>query len=205
MTRHRQLTSSLPDVQVEPAWEVALLFPGQGAWSEEDYLALDTNQLVELSSGTIEVLPMPTDQHQAIVGYLYTLLLTFARSVGGVVRPAPLRLRLWPGKFREPDLLLLTSASDPRRQADFWHGADLVVEVVSADNPARDTKKKRHEYAQAGIPEYWIVNPLTETVTVLQLVETQYVEYGSFRRGDTATSACFPELQADVAAVLDAP
>lgn len=197
--------ASLPDVQVEPAWELALLFPAQGAWSEDDYLAFDTNQLVELSNGQIEVLPMPSDQHQAIVGYLYTLLLTFARSLGGVVRLAPLRMRLWPGKFREPDLLLLLNADDPRRQAEFWSGADLVIEVVSADNPARDTKKKRYEYAQAGIPEYWIVNPITETVTVLTLTETQYVEYGSFQRSEIATSASFPGLQADVAAVLDAP
>lgn len=201
----RNTVTALPDVQVEPAWEVALLFPAQGAWSEDDYLALDTNQFVELSNGQIEVLPMPTDQHQAIVGYLYTLLLTFAQRSGGVVRLAPLRMRLWPGKFREPDLLLLRKADDTRRQAEFWSGADLVVEVVSADNPARDTKKKRHEYAQAGIPEYWIVNPLTETVTVLHLTGSHYTEHGTFRRGELASSASFPTLQADVTTIFEAP
>lgn len=205
MTVPISTVTALPDVQVEPAWEIALLFPAQGAWSEEDYLALDTNQFVELSNGQIEVLPMPNDQHQAIVGYLYTLLLTFAHSMGGVARLAPLRMRLWPGKFREPDLLLLLKADDTRRQAEFWSGADLVIEVVSADNPARDTKKKRHEYAQAGIPEYWIVNPLTETITVLKLTGNHYTEHGSFRRGEIAISAGFPALQADVATVFDAP
>lgn len=148
---------------------------------------------------------MPNDQHQAIVGYLYTLLLAFAQRSGGVVRLAPLRMRLWPGKFREPDLLLLRKADDTRRQAEFWSGADLVVEVVSADNPARDTKKKRHEYAQAGIPEYWIVNPLTETVTVLQLTGNHYTEQGVFRRGEIVSSASFPTLQADVTTIFEAP
>ena len=51
----------------EPAWDIARLFPPQGQWSEEDYFALDTNRLVELSDGFIEVLPMPTMVHQLIV------------------------------------------------------------------------------------------------------------------------------------------
>ncbi|MFN3333532.1 MAG: Uma2 family endonuclease, partial [Caldilinea sp.] len=61
-------TSTINIVEAEPAWEVALLFPAQGAWSEEDYLYLDTNHLVEFSDGKIEVLPMPSDKHQAIAG-----------------------------------------------------------------------------------------------------------------------------------------
>jgi hypothetical protein len=48
----------------EPAWDVALLFPSQGDWSEFEYLALDTNRLVELVDGNLEVLPMPSFLHQ---------------------------------------------------------------------------------------------------------------------------------------------
>ena len=40
----------------EPAWDVALLFPTQGNWTEDDYLELDTNRLVEFSHGFVEVL-----------------------------------------------------------------------------------------------------------------------------------------------------
>ena len=54
-----------------PAWEIALLFPPQGEWSETEYLALDTNHLVEFSDGCIEVLPMATIFHQRIVEYLF--------------------------------------------------------------------------------------------------------------------------------------
>src|SRR5512137_1933658 len=96
----------------EPAWEIARLFPAQGLWSEEDYLALKTNRLVEYSAGRIEVLPMPTDEHQSIVAYLYGLLAELARTLGGKVLFAPLRLRLKSGKFREPDLVLLLNADD---------------------------------------------------------------------------------------------
>lgn len=189
----------------EPAWEVATLFPPQGAWSEEEYLALDTNHLVEFSDGHIEVLPTPSDKHQAIVGFLYVLLLNLAQAMGGTVRVAPLRLRLRSGKIREPDVVFVASASDHRRQNAYWTGADLVVEVVSRDDPQRDLVTKRNEYAQAGIPEYWIVDPQAETITVLRLIAASYVEHGVFRRGEVATSAHYAALQAPVSDVLDAP
>ena len=189
----------------EPAWEVATLFPAQGAWSEEEYLSLDTNHLVEFSHGHIEVLPMPSDKHQSIVFFLSALLGAFARKSGGKVLFAPLRLRLWPDKIREPDLLFLADANDPRRQNAYWTGADLVIEVVSPDDPARDLVTKRSEYAQAGIPEYWIVDPQAETITVLRLDGAAYVEHGVFQRGEVATSAHYAGLQAPVSNVLDAP
>jgi Uma2 family endonuclease len=184
---------------------VALLFPAQGAWSEADYLYLDTNHLVELSDGQIEVLPMPSDQHQAIVGFLYVLLRNLADRMGGIVRIAPLRLRLWPDKIREPDLLFVVSAADARRQHAYWTGADLVIEVVSPDDPARDLVTKRSEYAQAGIPEYWIVDPQTEAITVLRLEGATYSEQGVFGRGEIALSAHYAGLAAPVSDVLDAP
>ncbi len=198
-------TVTPPIAEAEPAWEVALLFPAQGAWSEDDYLYLDTNHLVEFSDGHIEVLPMPSDRHQAIVGFLYVLLLHLAEAMGGTVRMAPLRLRLRPGKIREPDVIFVATAADPRRQNAYWTGADLVIEVVSPDDPQRDLVTKRGEYAQAGIPEYWIVDPQAETITVLRLEETSYVEHGVFRRGEIATSAHYADLQAPVSDVLDAP
>ncbi len=194
-----------PTTEPQPAWEVALLFPAQGAWSEEEYLRLDTNQLVEFSNGYIEVLPMPSDRHQAIVGFLFVLFRKLADATGGIVRMAPLRLRLYPNKIREPDLLFINSASDPRRQEAYWTGADLVVEVVSPDDRERDLVVKRQEYAQAGIPEYWIVDPQAETITVLKLESDRYVEHGVFGRGEIAVSAHYPDLQAPVDDVLDAP
>ncbi len=63
---------------------------------------------------------------------------------------------------------------------------------------------KREDYAQAGIPEYWIVDPLIEQITVLTLADNVYVEHGVFGRGSTATSALFPEFEVGVDGVLDA-
>ncbi|MGN6758293.1 MAG: Uma2 family endonuclease, partial [Thermomicrobiales bacterium] len=89
-------------------------------------------------------------------------------------------------------------------QDRYWLGADLVLEVVSADEPARDLITKRREYAEAGIPEYWIVNPLDTTITVLVLRDGQYTEHGVFTRGQRATSALLPEFAVDVAEVFAA-
>jgi Uma2 family endonuclease len=197
----------IPMPAAEPFEEVLLgLLPAQGEWSEEEYLWLTdrTNRLLEFSDGIVEVLPVPTDEHQRILLYLYRILFAAVELVGGKVQLASLRLRLPTGRFREPDLLLLRDAKDPRRGNRFWTGADLVLEVVSEDDPRRDTVKKRREYARAGIPEYWVVNPLKEQIAVLRLDGTKYVEHGVFKRGATATSTLLPELSIAVSAALDA-
>jgi Uma2 family endonuclease len=195
MTSEHELQATLLD-----------LLPTQGHWSEEAYLWLtdQSNQLLEYSDGYIEVLPMPTKRHQAISRVLFFALFAFLQPRGGTVFYAPLRLRLPSGVFREPDLLALRDARDPRAEDRFWHGADLVVEIVSADKPDRDLVTKRREYAEAGIPEYWIVNPLNETITVLVLQDNGYREHGVFARGAQATSALLPEFAIAVNTVFDA-
>ena len=188
-----------------PAWDIARLFPSQGSWSEEDYLALNTPHLVEFTNGEVEVLPMPTDRHQSIVAYLFAVFAAYAAQIGGKVLFAPLRVRLGEGKIREPDVVFLADAADPRRQEEYWTGADLVVEVVNPDDPRRDLVTKRFEYAAAGIPEYWIVNPADGTIAVLHLDGERYAEHGSYGRGEIARSAHYPELTVAVADALDAP
>ncbi len=186
----------------EPAWDVALLFPNQGHWSEEEYLALDGNRLIEFSDGYIEVLPMPTTSHQIIVAWLYRLFDKFVTTKElGLVLFAPLPMRVRAGKYREPDIVFLANAHRGLIGEDFWEGADLVVEVVSddAESRRRDLATKRREYARAGIPEYWIVDPRQETITVLHLSAKRYSVHGTFPKGTMATSRLLPGLEVDVA------
>lgn len=182
------------------------LLPQQGQWSEEEYLWLTdhTNHFIEFTDGYIEVLPMPTDEHQTILASLYQFFFAFIQVIGGKVLFAPLRIRIRERKFREPDILLVRDANDPRRQNRFWLGADLVVEIVSPDKPERDLIEKRLEYAEAQILEYWIVDPRDETITVLQLASGTYVEHGVFRRGTLATLVLLEGLTVDVTLVFDA-
>lgn len=195
-----------PGGAAEPTWDVALLFPNQGTWSVEEYLALDTNHLVEFSHGYLEVLPMPTESHQFIVAFLYQTLLAFvtARNLGYVLF-APLRVRLWEEKFREPDIVFLLAEHAERRGEEYWEGADLVMEVVSPDSRHRDLVTKRREYARAGILEYWIVDPQEEKITVLTLNGDRYAVHGEFGRGVEATSALLEGFAVVVDEVLDAP
>jgi Uma2 family endonuclease len=199
------------------ALDLAEMLPAPGSWSAEDYLWLSgrTKQLVELADGWLEVVPMPTERHQRILLALYRVLHAYLDPLGGIVLVAPLRLRLADRRFREPDLLLLRDASDRRRGERFWTGADLVVEVLSPDDPDRDLVVKRAEYAAAGIGEYWIVDPEQDTVTVLgrggrgSVVVPEpepaatdesdgYVELGRYERGDRVTSRALPDAVAHV-------
>jgi Uma2 family endonuclease len=182
------------------------LLPLQGLWTEKQYLKLtnQTNHLIEFSDGEIEVLPMPTRRHQVILLLMYELFKMVLQAQGGKVLVAPLRMQVRPDKFREPDLLMLLQADDPRNQDAFWLGADIVVEIVSPDRPERDTEEKPRDYAEAGIPEYWIINPLNETITVLVLEGERYATYGISHRGDRAVSALLAGFSVNVDDVFDA-
>ena len=183
------------------------VLPTQGRWSDEEYLWLTDRcgRRIEFTDGRIEELPMPTDAHQSILQFLYRALFAWLRPRGGVVMVSGLRLRLREGKFREPDVVALRDRADARRENRYWLGADLVVEVVSPDDPARDLEVKRADYAEAGIPEYWIVDPRNETITVLALEGGAYAARGAFGRGETARSAVFDGFAAEVSAVFDSP
>lgn len=183
------------------------VLPPQGAWSDETYLWFTdhSNRLIEFTDGFVQELPMPTSTHQAVLAFLYRLFHDFITQRGGVVMFSALRMRIRQGRFRGPDLLLLRDRSDSRYQDRYWLGADLVVEVVSPDDPARDLTEKRADYAEAGIPEYWIADPRGQAITVLTLRGDAYVESGVYHRGGTATSPLLAGFSVDVSAAFDAP
>jgi Uma2 family endonuclease len=178
----------------------------QGLWSVEQYLKLtdQTNRLIEYTDGVIEVLPMPTKYHQAISKLLFLALLAFVQRRGGDVFYAPLRVQVRPGKFREPDLLLVLDKDDPRAQDEFWLGADLVMEIVSPDKPKRDIEEKPRDYAEASIPEYWIVNPLDQTILVLVLQGDAYATQGIYHAGERASSVLLDGFSVSVDEVFAA-
>jgi Uma2 family endonuclease len=90
------------------------------------------------------------------------LLTSFAElfNVGNVIT-APTEMRLVPNKIsREPDILFVSRDNLSRLKSDRLIGpADLIVEVVSDESVSRDRVTKFHEYQQAGVAEYWIIDP----------------------------------------------
>ena len=178
----------------EPAWEVARLFPAQGHWSPEDYSSLDTNHFVEYSQGRIDVLPMPTTSHQGILGYLCIILKNFvADRNAGESLIGPLPIRIMRREFRQPDIFFVLKENARFMGERYLKGIDLAMEIVSAgvESRRRDLKEKRRNYAKAGIPEYWIVDPRLEKITVLKLEGKTYTVHGDFsrRQGNVAPVA----------------
>ena len=183
---------------------VSRLFSSRITWSEAEYLSLATNKLVEYREGRIEVLPAPTIGHQRIALLLYRLLLAHIEERDeGEVLVAPLRVYLRPHLYREPDVIFL-STERAAATDKYPRGADLAMEVVSPDNPEHDYERKRLEYAEAGIPEYWIVDPQREVITVLTLDGDRYAVHGEFGEGERATSRLLDEFAVAVGEVFAA-
>jgi Uma2 family endonuclease len=201
--------SPSPTVIGEPAWDIARLYPPQGGWSEDDYLsvALHEKWLIEYTDGCIEVLPMPTIEHQLILKFLLKALEAFTEPQNlGVVLFAPLPVKTFARKYREPDLIFNFAENHAKQGRDFYVSADLVMEVVSKDKQSRerDYEKKREDYAEAGIREYWIVDPQEARVTVLALDGKQYAVHCACGMGSQATSKLLDGFAVSVDALFAA-
>jgi Uma2 family endonuclease len=190
-----------------PAHSTSFAFPAQANLSESDYLRLTdhTNRMAEFIDGQLEVLPMPTTEHQRIVLFLVILLREFAmpKKLGEVLM-APLRVKVGDNDYREPDVVFMLQSNASRRANRFWTGADLVMEVISEDDPDRDLVVKRDQYASAGISEYWIVDPRNQSITVLRLDGGRYATHSQAVGAGRVGSALLAGFGADVAAVFAA-
>lgn len=210
---HAPLTPTSPATKAGrktgPAWEIALLFPEQGQWSESEYLWLEsaTKKRIELIDGRIEVLPMPTEVHHLVLIFLFDALRSFVKQANlGMVQVAGIRVRLRKDEIREPDVMFMRKENARRRRNIYWEGADIAMEVVSPDDPARDYDEKRIAYAKAGIPEYWIVDPQLKRITLLTLAgrAKKYTVKGEYHVGDAVASVVLPGFKVSVKDVFAA-
>lgn len=183
---------------------VAELYPPQGEWSEEDYFNLpDTNRYIELSEGRLFMPPHPTYKHQRALLELYTRLRTFTEDKArGQVLVAPLPVRLWPGKIREPDIFFIAKEHSDRIGEQVCGVPDLVVEVTSRSTRQVDRVGKLAEYAKAGVSEYWLADPEQGAIEVYILKEGAYTLLGKYGSGEVARSQLLPGFQAAVDEVL---
>ncbi len=184
--------------------QVAELFPKQGEWTEDGYFALpDTNRLMELTEGRLIMPPHPTRSHQYAVLELAVLLREFVRRRDlGEVYVAPLPVRLWSDKVREPDVLFMAREHADRMSEQYFGPPDLVMEVISPGTGRTDRSEKAAEYARAGIREYWIVDPDARTVEVLALAGHEYELRGAWSVGEIAASAVLRGFEVPVERLL---
>ncbi len=160
-------------------------------WTEEEYLALETNYLIEFNDGILEVLPMPDFFHQSIALRMAKLVEAFSEAHRpGFLALAPFRMKVSTIKYREADVVFLFEENADKFANEVWTGADLAIEIISAGGRKRDTVHKRADYAAAGISEYWIIDPQNYCVTVLTLVDNDYVEHGIFKKASALPLWC---------------
>ena len=130
----------------------------------------------EFAGGRLIEMAPPSDDHSEAMGFLYALMRAFAESRGaGRVKPDTYAQRLGPGTIRVPDVAFFRKENVHRIGPKLAEGAsDLVVEIVSPESRVRDRRDKLFDYAQAGVEEYWIVDPLRRTADFYRLVEGVY-------------------------------
>ena len=167
--------------------------------SLDEFLALGkTDGRWELDDGVLFIMPSGTRDHQF-------LILQFSRFIADYVDsfdapPAHLYHEMTTILSRElqrapePDIVVVLEGRRGVLQGRWVEGApDIVVEILSSDR-SRDLVRKRRIYAEAGVLEYWPIDPRNDTVTVLELNEGQYIERAVLGANDTLTTPLLPGL-----------
>jgi Uma2 family endonuclease len=138
-------------------------------WTLDEVHSLpDDGNKYELVNGELFVTPPPTDHHETILARLTHLLGPYVsrNGLGLIYHPrAVIRVA---GSEVEPDLMVRQPA--PRANTDWQHVPTplLVVEVFSDSTRRRDQVQKRHFYLDAGIAEYWMLDPNRRATVVVQ-------------------------------------
>lgn len=129
--------------------------------SEQEFLSLpETMERIELLDGEVIVSPSPTPWHQELLRRLVVALSAWAAEPGhaAFVGLAPLDVRFAPGRILQPDAFVILGSLALERAGPIERVPDLCIEVLSA-NRAYDRLTKRLVYAEAGVREFWAVEP----------------------------------------------
>lgn len=137
-------------------------------WVDEDTSA-------EWEDGEVFFMSPASLQHQLLVGFLSALLRFYAEHHNlGIVLSAPFKLKL-AHYAPEPDIIFVSQPNAGRIRNNFVDGpADLVIEITSPESRERDRIKKFKAYENAGIPEYWLIDPEEMTVEFYRLSQGRF-------------------------------
>lgn len=183
-----------------------------------EFLTYDdgTNTRYELVDGILVEMSLGTGKHGRAIHRLAKRLEAAAENLGTDWLALPGLVGVEtdvPGKtdhVRIPDITMLPEAqwdaiADRPGSATIFQNEPapiVVVEVLSPSTKSTDLKEKRAEYIKRGIPEYWIINPISGEITVLRLDNGAYVEVGIFQGDQPIVSPTFPELKLTAAIAL---
>ena len=139
----------------------------QGEYTLEDYYALPDDIRAELIDGELIFLEAPSSIHQELIGELFFEIKLYIRTNNGPCKilPSPLDVQLDCDNrtMLQPDISVICHR-DRIVKKGVYGAPDLCIEIVSTSSRKRDYEKKRMKYQNAGVREYWIVDPKTESV-----------------------------------------
>ncbi len=145
----------------DPPLDVPLGPPGK--MTEEEFVAwCDEDTRAEWVDGEVIVMPPQNVDHSEESGWLEKVIGVFVeeRGLGIVLQEVAVRLPKR-RRRRSPDLLFVANEHRDRiRKAHVEGPPDLIVEIVSPDSVARDWREKYHDYEEAGVREYWVIDPM---------------------------------------------
>ena len=168
-----------------------------GPYRRRDYATLPDEPRCELIFGRFYLSPSPSAMHQVVVLLLSRLLDEIADASGGLALPAPLDVHLAEHSVVQPDVMYV-SASRREIVRERLEGApDLVVEVLSPGTSRRDRGEKLRLYSQAGVREYWVVDPAERQIEFLANREGDFVVV--LPAGETYRSPAVPEIRLSLA------
>jgi len=172
--------------------------PLQGEWTYEDYAQLPDNIRYEVIKGDLYMSPAPRPIHQETLSALHVHLWQHVREKGlGKLYFSPIDVNL--PNFTspvQPDLLFIANEHKEIIKTSTIEGVpDFIAEVLSPGNLEHDRGTKFHVYAQAGVQEYWIIDPQMCEVDVFVLRGHAFVQLGTFGREDKIRSELFADLQ----------
>lgn len=146
-------------------------------YTEDDYYSLPEDVHAELIHGQIYYQAAPSRIHQTILGELYAVIRNYLKSKGGSCRvyPAPFAVKLFEDSktIVEPDISVICDKNKLTDQG--CTGApDWIIEIISPSNPGHDYIRKLNLYLDAGVREYWIINPMNASIFVYHLEESKF-------------------------------
>ena len=143
----------------------------QGEYTLADYLAIPDERRVELIDGVIYDMAAPTTYHQLIAGQLYARILSWVSSRKEkclpFISPVDVQLDCDDRTIVQPDVLILCDLSKCT-PARIVGAPDFIAEVLSQSTRKKDMYLKLYKYYNAGVREYWMIDPKSKTVMTYQ-------------------------------------
>ncbi|HEV8578375.1 MAG TPA: Uma2 family endonuclease [Thermoanaerobaculia bacterium] len=163
-----------------------------GPYRRQDYEALPDEPRCELIFGRFYVSPSPLVLHQFVTSLFWRAFDEIARVSGGLALSAPLDVHLADHSVVQPDVLYISAAQLGIAQRWVEGAPDLLVEVLSPGTARRDRGEKLALYAESGIQEYWIVDPVERQIEFLVNEDGRFVV--ALPEGEEYRSRVLPEI-----------